>query len=158
LERIEPQVDQDRPIDLDRPAKPAPWLIDEAVLEVVDPYRAERRFGEIEDLVTLRWPLAGEHVRLVVAVEVDLVRRASDVLPLLELVGDVGVAGGGDECREPVEPREYPIFDLPGGHLSWPADDCWQAEATFHHRPLATGKRRLAPVGPGEVLRPIVRA
>src|SRR5882724_499206 len=53
LEGIEPQIDQDWPVDLHRPAQPALRLIDEAVFIVVDADGPERRFGEVEDLVPL---------------------------------------------------------------------------------------------------------
>ena len=51
LERIEPEVGEDRPIDLDRAAEPTAGLIGEAILEVVDAHRAQRALGEVEDLV-----------------------------------------------------------------------------------------------------------
>src|SRR5262249_24197404 len=73
LKGIEPEIDQDGPIDLDRATEPAAGLIDEPVLEVVDTHRAEGRLGEVEDLMALRRSLTRDQVYLVVAVEIDLV-------------------------------------------------------------------------------------
>ena len=67
-------------------AQPALRLVDEAELVVVDAHRADRAFAEVEDLVTLGRALAGEHGRLVVAVEVVLVGPVAD-LHALEQVG-----------------------------------------------------------------------
>src|SRR5271157_1358225 len=156
LERVQPDVGQDRPVDLDRAANPAVRLIDETVLEVVEAHRAERAFREVEDLMTPRWPLAGEEIKLVVAVEVDLVIPLAELLALLQFLDDARVAGRGHERREPVEPGDEPIFDLAGRHLARPADDGWRAESTFQDLPLATRKRCLAAIGPGEVLRAVV--
>src|SRR5262245_13446209 len=69
LERIQPQVDQDRPVRLHRRAKPSVRLVDEPVLVVADTHRAEGGLGEVEDLVSLRRSLPGDQIRLVVAVE-----------------------------------------------------------------------------------------
>src|SRR5262245_28693527 len=133
LERVEAQIDEDRPVDLERAAQPAVRLVDEAVLEVADPHRAERRLGEVEDLVALRRPLAGDQVELVVAVEMDLVGPLAELFTLHELVRDVRVARGGDEGREPVEARDDPVLDLAGRDAPGPADDHRRAEAPFHH-------------------------
>ena len=131
-------------------------LVGEAILVVVDPHRAERALGEVEDLVPLRRPLAGDQVGLVVAVEMDLVGAVADLLALEQLVGDVGIAGRGDQGREPVEAGEDAVLDLAGRHLARPADDRRHAEAAFQRRALAAGERRLAAVGPGEVLGAVV--
>src|SRR5882672_3408056 len=79
LERIQTEVDEDRPIDLDRATQPTVRLVDEPVLEVADAHRAERRFREIEDLVTLRRSLAGDQVQLVVTVEIELVGAVTEL-------------------------------------------------------------------------------
>src|SRR5208283_3897284 len=153
---IQAQVHENGDVDLDRAAKPAARLIDETVLEVVDARRAERAFRKVEDLMTLRRPLAGEEIELVVAVEVDLVIPLAELLALLQFLDNARVAGRGHERREPVEPGEEPIFDLAGGHLPRPADDARYAEASLHHGPLGSGEGRLAAIGPGEVLRAVV--
>ena len=82
LERIEPEIGEDRPVELDRSADPAVGLVDQPELPVVDTNRAERAFGEVEDLVAVGWPLAGQQVRLVVAVEMNLVGRVAELLAL----------------------------------------------------------------------------
>ena len=67
-----------------------------------------------------------------------------------------GIAGRSDEGREPVEPGDDAVLDLARRHLARPADDAGHAEAAFQRRPLAAGERRLAAVGPGEVLGAVV--
>src|SRR5206468_5027000 len=93
LEGIETEIDENGPVDLDRAAQPAVGLIDEPVLVVVDTYGAQRRLGEVEDLVPLRLAGAREHVHLVVAVEIDLVAPVAKLLALLELGRDVRIPG-----------------------------------------------------------------
>src|SRR5271157_2273352 len=156
LERIQAQVHENGDVELDRAAKPAIRLIDEAVLEVVDAHRAERAFRKVEYLMTPRRPLAGEEIELVVAVEVDLVIPLAELLALLQFLDNAQVAGRGHERRKPVKPGDEPIFDLAGGHLPRPADDARYAEASLHHGPLGPRERSLAAIGPGEVLRAVV--
>src|SRR5262249_42937142 len=100
--------------------------------------------------------LAGDQVRLVIAVEMDLVGAVADLLALLQLIGDVRVAGRRHEGREPVKPGYDAVLDFPRGHLAGPADDCGHAEAALECRSLAAGEWRLAAVGPGEVLGTVV--
>ena len=54
LERIETQVDQVWHVRVGLLTQPPAGLVDEAILVVVDPHRAELAFAEIEDLVTIR--------------------------------------------------------------------------------------------------------
>src|SRR5260370_737627 len=98
----------------------------------------------------VRRPLASDHVHLVVAVQMALVGAVTDVLTLLELVDDVGVAGSGQEGREPVQPGDDAVLDLAGRHLARPADHRRRAEAAFHDRAFALRERRLSAVWPGE--------
>ena len=119
----------------------------------------ERALGEVEDLVPLRGALTGEQVQLVVAVEMHLGicdRRVA--FPRWSSLDDVGVAGGGDKCGEPVEPGEDAVLNLAGWHLARPASDARHAKAAFERRPLASGKGSLAAVWPGEVLGAVVGA
>ena len=51
LERIEPEIGQDWPVDMDRSAGPAVGLVDHAEFPVVDANRAQGTFGEVKDLV-----------------------------------------------------------------------------------------------------------
>src|SRR5439155_2504695 len=62
LERIEFEVDEDRHIDLDRPAKPAAGLVDESVLVVVDADRAKCSLREVEDHFAFGWNLSSDEV------------------------------------------------------------------------------------------------
>src|SRR5262249_12603099 len=101
---IEPQVGDDRPINLLGRSEPSVGLICEPVFVVVDPRGGKRALSEIPDLMPLRRALAGDQVGLVVAVEMDFVGPVAELLTLLELVGDVRVAGRRHEGREPVEP------------------------------------------------------
>ena len=67
-----------------------------------------------------------------------------------------GIAGGGDEGREPVEPGDDAVLDLAGRHLARPADHRRHAEAAFHDRALALRERRLSAIRPGEDLGAVV--
>ena len=57
LERIQPQISDVRHIGLCLFTQPASGLVDEAELIVVDAYRADRAFTEVEDFVTRRTDL-----------------------------------------------------------------------------------------------------
>src|SRR5262249_28328426 len=103
LERVQTKIDQDRPVHLERGAEPATRLIGEAVLVIIDPYRRECALSEVKNFMALRRALAGDQIHLVVAVEVDFVGAIAQLLTLLQLLGDVSVAGRGNEGREPVE-------------------------------------------------------
>ena len=156
LVRVEPEVGHDRPIDLDRVAEPPRRLIGEPILEVADARGSERGFREVPDLVALRRSLAGDEVCLVVAVEVLLVRPVADLLALLELVDDVGIAGRRDEGREPVESGDDRVLHLARRDCAGPTDDHRSAEAALEPGSLAAGERRLTAIGPGEVLGAVV--
>src|ERR1700730_4528297 len=92
LKRIETKVDQEGYVRLGLVAYPAAGLIDEAIFEVVDAHGAELAFAEIPDLVPIGRSLAGNHVHLVVAIQMALVGAVTDLLALLQLLDDVGVA------------------------------------------------------------------
>ena len=64
---------------MDLAADPAAGLVNEAILEVVDPHRGEVAFREVEDFVAGRRTLAGDHVQLVIAVEMVLVGPVADL-------------------------------------------------------------------------------
>ena len=66
-------------------AQPAVGLVDEAELVVVDAHRADGALAEVEDLVARRRALAGDHGRLVVAVEMVLVGPVADLHALEQL-------------------------------------------------------------------------
>src|SRR4029078_12876040 len=73
LKRIETQIDQVGNVHLCLGTKPAVWLVDVAILVVVNTYRADGAFAEVEDLVALGRTFAGDGVRLVVAIQMVLV-------------------------------------------------------------------------------------
>jgi hypothetical protein len=72
LKGIQAKINKDRGVRLYRAPQPASWLVDEPVFVVVEPHRAKRAFGEIEDFVPIRWSLACDEVNLIVAIKVDL--------------------------------------------------------------------------------------
>src|SRR5204863_5465144 len=68
LKWVEAQVDQIGHVRLGFFAQPAPRLVNEAKLVVVDAHGTKFAFPEVPDFVAIRRPLAGDHVHLVVAV------------------------------------------------------------------------------------------
>src|SRR4029079_5927350 len=103
-----------------------------------------------------RRSLAGDHVHLVVTVEMHLEGLVSQLLALQELVLDVRIAGRPHEGWEPVEAGHDAVLDFAGGHLARPANDGRNAEAAFECRAFAAGEGGLPPIWPGEVLGAIV--
>src|SRR6185437_7707713 len=132
--RIETQVGQVGHVDLALVTEPATRLVDEPILVVVDAHGTELAFTEVPDLVPVRRTLAGDQVHLVVAVQMHLVGRTTDLFALPELLDDVRIAGGSQQSRKPVEPGEDTVLDLAGRHLAWPADHGRRAEAALHDR------------------------
>ena len=53
-----------------------------------------------------RRPSAGDEIQLVVAVEVVLVGPVAELHPFQQLLGNVGIAGGGGQGRQPVKAGE----------------------------------------------------
>src|SRR5215471_705782 len=82
FERVQPDVGQNRKVRFDCAAQPTSWLVDEAILVVVNAYGAKRSFGEVDDLLAFGWPLARDQVHLVVTVEMYLVRSLAELLAL----------------------------------------------------------------------------
>ena len=114
-------------------AGPALRLLVELELEVVDPdgaqvraRRSRRTRGACDG------PLPVQQVHLVVAVEVVLVGPVAELHALEQLVGDVRIAGGGDQGGEPVEAGEDAVLDRARLDLARPAGDARHAEAAFH--------------------------
>ena len=60
-----------------------------------------------------------------------LVFAVAEVHAFEQLVGDVGVAGGGHESREPVQAREESILNRARFDVPRPAGDARHSEATF---------------------------
>src|SRR5581483_8215406 len=99
-------------------AEPACRLVDEAELVIVDAYRADRAFAEVEDLVARRWPLAGDSRHLVVAVQMVLVRRVTELYAFQQLLGDVLITRGIEECGVPVQAGEDAVLHRIGRHMA----------------------------------------
>src|SRR5580692_11715244 len=87
LERILAQVDDGRHVGRHLLARPAPGLLVELELEVVDADGAELRLAEVEDLVPRRRSFARQQIHLIIAVQVVLVGLATD-LQAREKLGD----------------------------------------------------------------------
>src|SRR5438270_12965742 len=66
LKRIKTQVDQIGHVNVRFFTQPALGLVNEAKLVVVKTHRADGAFAEVEDLVTVRWPLTSDGVHLIV--------------------------------------------------------------------------------------------
>src|SRR5206468_4045360 len=117
LERIEAQVGNLGHVQLGFLTEPAGGLIDEPELVVADAHCAQLALPEVPELIAVRRSLAGDHVHLILAVQMHLVVRASELLAPLELVHDVGVAGRGNEGGKPVEPGDDAVLDLAGRYF-----------------------------------------
>src|SRR5262249_11125737 len=152
LERILAQVDQARHVRRHLGAGPPGRLHDELELHVIDADGGQFGARKIEELVAFRWPLAQYQFRLVVAVEVVLVGPVTELDALEQLRGDVRVARGGTERREPVQAGEDTVFDRARLDLARPAGDARHPEAAFVTRSLLPLERRVAAVRPGERL------
>src|SRR6202034_184380 len=110
----------------------------------------------VPDFVPVRRSLAGDHVQLVIAIQMTLVGRIADLLAILQFVDDVRIAGRRKEGRKPVQTGDDAVLDLAGRHLSRPADQGWHAEAAFEDGTLALRERRLSAVWPGKYLGAVV--
>src|SRR5262249_53875542 len=126
-------------------------------LEVIDAHSAQRTLGKVEDFAARRWSSCGDQIHLIVAVEVNLVGAIPELATVLQLHDYVRVPSGGHEGREPVQPGNDTVLDLSGGHAAGPANDARHAKTTFQGHTLGTGERSLPAIGPGEVLRSVVR-
>ena len=156
LERIEAQVGEIRHVHVGLGAQPAVGLVNETVLVVVNAHRADGAFAEVEDFMARGRALAGDGGHLVVAVQMVLVGLVAELHALEQLVGDVRIAGGVKEGREPVHAGEDAVLHGIRRDMAGPAQDAGHAEAAFHDRPLALRERRLPAIGPGEDFRAVV--
>src|SRR3981189_945619 len=150
LKRIEAQVGNVGYVRLGFVSEPPPRLVNETKLVVIDAEGAELAFAEVPDLVPVRRPLTGDHVHLIITIQMALEGGVADLFALLQLFADIRVARGSQKSREPVEAGDQAILDLARRHFTGPADHCWSAETAFHHRALALRERRLSAIGPGE--------
>jgi hypothetical protein len=102
LEGILTNVDDGRHVGGDLLTWPAPRLLQELKLEVIDAERAKMRSREVKELVTSRRSGAGQESHLVVAIEVVLVGGVAELYALEELLNDVWISSRGSERREPI--------------------------------------------------------
>ena len=69
-----------------------------------------------------------------------------------------GLPAAATKVGNQSSPEMIPFSTLPAGTLPGQRTMAGDAEAAFERRPLAAGERRLAAVGPGEVLGAVVGA
>src|SRR5437667_86055 len=123
LKRILSEVDHGGHVGGDFRTWPALRLLEEREFEVINSDGPEVRPTEVEEFVALGRPVPSDEVHLVVAIKVVRVGPVAELDTLEQLVGDVGVAGGGHEGREPVEAREDSILDRARLDVARPARD-----------------------------------
>ena len=68
--------------------------------------------------VAVRGPLTGDHVHLVVAVQMHFVICATDLFAPLQLLDDVRIAGRGQQRREPIKSGNEAVLDLARRHFA----------------------------------------
>src|SRR5262249_14529814 len=73
FERVLSDVDEHGHVRRGLLTRPAPGLLEECELEVIQPNRAQVRAPEVEQLMTRRRPFAFEQIHLVIAIQVILV-------------------------------------------------------------------------------------
>src|ERR1700749_2489363 len=91
-------------------ANPTLRLVNEAVFVVIDAYRTEGDFAEIEDFMPRGRAFAGDRGCLVVAVKMVLIRPVADVLALQQFGGDVRITRSREEGRKPVQTRKDAVL------------------------------------------------
>src|SRR5262249_7572484 len=133
-------------------SRPTVRLLVELELEIVDADGSKCRAAEIKELAACRWSLAGEQVRLVVAVEMVLVGPAAKRHALKKLLRDVRIARRRTEGGEPIQSGEEAVLHAAGLDPARPADHARHAEAALEHRAFGGAERRHAAVGPGKDL------
>src|SRR5580704_16235402 len=138
--------------------RPSSWLQEELKLHLVQADCAQFGSGEVKQLMSLRRPLALDQLELVVTVEVISVIPIAELDSLEQLAGDVGIAGGCAQRREPVETGEDPVLHRARLDVAWPTGDAGNAETAFERRPLLALEGRIAAVRPGERLSSVIRA
>src|SRR5439155_7243142 len=79
-----------------------------------------------------------------------LVSPVAEFHTLEQLIGDIRVASGSEEGREPVHAGEDSILHRIRRHMARPAQDARHAEATFENRPFGLREWCRAAIGPGE--------
>src|SRR5207245_7888500 len=108
--------------------QPTLGLVNEPVLVIVNTHRADGAFAKVEDLMTRRRTFASDGVHLVVAVQMVLISPVAKLHTLEQLVGNVRVAGSGEEGGEPVQAGEDTVLNGVGRDMAGPARGARQAE------------------------------
>src|SRR5206468_10265585 len=106
--------------------------VDRTILVVVNAHRADRALAEVEDFVTVRRAFAGNGRRLVITIQMILVSPVAELYAFEQLIGDVRIAGRGEEGWEPIKPREDAVLHRVRRDVAGPARDAGHAEAAFH--------------------------
>src|SRR5262245_61726989 len=102
FEGVQANVGQDRPVRFHCATKPTVGLINEPILVIVDPYGAERRLCEVQDLAPLGRAFARNEIGLVVAVQMHFVCPFAELRTFFQLFNDVWVARSRDKSRKPI--------------------------------------------------------
>src|SRR6516164_8781424 len=157
LERIPPKVNDRRHVRSDLFPRPAPRLLQELELKVVNPNGSHCWAAEVKQLVASRRRLALQQRQLVVAVQMVLVSTFAELHTFQQLLREVGISRRRCERRQPVESGENAVLDPSRLHMSRPADDARHAKTAFKTGAFRGFERRHAAVGPGEYLSAIVR-
>src|SRR5262249_13518482 len=129
---------------------------DEAILVIIYADGAKRCFSEVQDLVALGWPLARDQVHLVVTIKMDLICSFTELLALLQLVDDSGIARGRQESGKPVEPGDNAVLDLSRRNLSRPTNNAWHTEPAVQYRSLFACEWGLSAVRPCKTFSAVV--
>ncbi len=150
LKGIEAKIGDGGNIQVILRAQPALRLFNETIFVVVNADRTNGAFAEIEYLVAGGGALAGDRRGLVIAVEMVFICRIPEFHALEQLIGDVRIAGGGEEGREPIHAREDTVLDGIGGDMAGPAEEARNAEAAFIDRAFALREWGHTAIRPGE--------
>src|SRR5215510_7887178 len=113
LERIEPQVGDVGHIGLGLVTEPATGLIDEPELVVADAHRTQLALSEVPDLFAVRRSLAGDHVRLVVAVQMHPAGVPPSCLPFFSSSVMLELPAAATRVGNQSSPEMMPFSTLP---------------------------------------------
>src|SRR5215831_17961396 len=85
-----------------------------------------------------------------------LVLSFAQLRALFQIVDNVGIAGGCQECGKPVEPGDNAVLDLSGWNLSRPTNNAGHPEPAVQYRSLFTCEGRLSAVRPCKTFSAVV--
>ncbi len=128
-------------------------------LVVADPHRDDLAvIAKIhEGLPRALLRLAGHVRNQVVPVEVDLVGHVSDFVAVEALLSDLVITGHGQDRWQHVNVRADTVQRRASLDLVRPAEETRHAPAALPTRVLLAAEGRVGAVGPGVVLRTVVR-